>query len=244
MSRPKGIVSSLRALRVPAMSDVGEAALWIVGSLAALSVVFVIWFRFAPVGQTLTMTGRAWAGQEITRQWVPLDKISPRMVEAVIAAEDTKFCRHAGFDFGEVKAAIAEARAGKGLRGASTISQQTAKNVFLAGGGGFVRKGIEAWFTGLIELTWPKSRIMEVYLNVAEWGDGYFGVEAAAQGRFSKPASDVTKHEAALLASVMPNPAKWRVDPPGPYVRQRAGKVRARMDVVRRDGLAACAIAK
>ena len=210
--------------------------------VVGLSVFWVGWHRFVPVEGTGLMGLRDLAGQDIRQSWVPIDAVSPEIVRAVIAAEDNKFCRHAGFDLGEMRAAFAEARAGGRVRGASTISQQTAKNVFLWPGGGYVRKGVEAWFTGLSELLWPKRRIMEVYLNVAEWGDGYFGVEAAAQARFGKSAAELTAAEASLLAAVLPSPQKWRVDPPGPYVAARARTLRGRMAQVRREGLADCVL--
>lgn len=195
----------------------------------------------APPG-TLTMLQRKMSGDVIIHPWTPLEDISPRLVTAVIAAEDTRFCQHGGIDFKAIEDAMAEAENGKRLRGASTISQQAAKNAFLWNGGGWFRKGVEAWMTTLIETFWPKRRVMEVYLNVAEWGDGLFGAEAAAQARFGKSARDLNKQEAALLAAVLPNPHKWRVNPPGPYVRGRVQTVRKRMDVVRRDGLDACVV--
>ncbi len=195
----------------------------------------------APPG-TLLMLQRKLSGDVIKHPWTPLADISPHLVTAVIAAEDTRFCLHAGIDRQAIDKALEEQRRGKRLRGASTISQQTAKNAFFWNGGGWVRKGGEAWMTVVIEAIWPKRRIMEVYLNIAEWGDGHFGAEAAAQARFGKSAKDLSAQEAALLASVLPNPHKWRVDPPGPYVRQRAETVRSRMSQVRRDGLDACVL--
>lgn len=197
-------------------------------------------YRYVTPPATFTMLERKRSGDVIVNPKVSIHDISPHLVRAVIAAEDMKFCRHIGFDFGEVRAAIKDAQKGKGLRGASTISQQTAKNAFLFNGGGFVRKGVEVWFTGFIEVMWPKRRIIEVYLNIAEWGDGLFGAEAAAQARFNKAASQLTKQEAALLAAVLPSPNKWRVDPPGPYVRQRARTIRARMDRVQKNDLDQC----
>ncbi len=199
-------------------------------------------YRLAPPPGTLLMFQRKLSGDVIEHPWTPLDEISPHLVRAVIAAEDTRFCLHNGIDFEAIDKALEESKNGKRLRGASTISQQTAKNAFLWNGGGWLRKGGEAWMTVLIESFWPKRRIMEVYLNIAEWGDGHFGAEAAAQARFHKSAKDLTASEAALLASVLPNPHKWRVDPPGPYVRSRSYTIRSRMDQVRRDGLDACVL--
>lgn len=209
----------------------------IVGSIAWAGA-----YRFAEPPGTLTMLERRLDGISVDRRWTPLEEISPHLVRAVIAAEDTRFCLHGGIDFEAIDKAVEEAERRGRLRGASTISQQTAKNAFFWNGGGWARKGGEAWMTLVIEALWPKERVMEVYLNVAEWGDGLFGAEAAAQKRFGKSARNLTPREAALLAAVLPNPHKWRVDPPGPYVRNRASTVRARMDQVRRDGLDICVI--
>ncbi|GJL91956.1 monofunctional biosynthetic peptidoglycan transglycosylase [Hyphococcus sp.] len=217
------------------------------GAIGAFSLFFgtLVWAGFytvaAPPG-TLLMLQRKLSGDVIHHPWTRLEDISPNLVTAVIAAEDTRFCLHHGIDRTAIDKALTEAKNGKKLRGASTISQQTAKNAFFWNGGGWLRKGGEAWMTVVIEAIWPKRRIMEVYLNIAEWGDGHFGAEAAAQARFGKSAKHLTAQEAALLASVLPNPHKWRVDPPGPYVRQRAGTVRSRMNQVRRDGLDACVL--
>lgn len=205
----------------------------------------ILWagvYRFAAPPGTFVMLERKLSGDVIIHPWVPLEEISPHLVSAVIAAEDTRFCLHKGIDFEAIDKAMAEAENGKRLRGASTISQQTAKNAFLWSHRSWVRKGGETWMTLVIETLWPKRRIMEVYLNVAEWGDGHFGAEAAAQKRFGKSAKDLTQHESALLAAVLPNPHKWRVDPPGPYVRKRSGTLRSRMGQVRRDGLDACVL--
>ncbi len=211
----------------------------------ALVVASILWAGayavIAPPG-TLTMLQRKMSGDVIIHPWTPLEDISPYLITAVIAAEDTRFCLHNGIDFEAIEEAMTEAENGKRLRGASTISQQAAKNAFLWNGGGWFRKGAEAWMTTLIETFWPKRRVMEIYLNIAEWGDGYFGAEAAAQARFNKRARDLNKREAALLATVLPNPHKWRVDPPGPYVRGRVQTVRKRMDVVQRERLDACVV--
>ncbi len=207
-----------------------------------LSLFWVAWHRFVPVHGTPLMGLRHLAGEEVRQDWMPLEDISDDLVRAVIAGEDTGFCQHGGFDWDAIAEAAEEARAGGRLRGASTLSQQTAKNVFLWPGGGYVRKGLEAWFTALEEVLWSKRRTVEVYLNVAEWGDGLFGAEAAAQARFGKPAAELTAREASLLAAVLPSPNKWRVDPPGPYVASRARTLRGRMAQVRRDGLDACVL--
>ena len=194
-----------------------------------------------PVQGTLNMMLRP-DGTELRREWVPIERISPHLVRAVIAAEDTRFCQHAGIDIDMIRDVLEERRKGS-TRGGSTITQQTAKNVFFWNGGGWARKGGEAYAASLIDSWWTKRRIMEVYLNVAEWGDGIFGAQAAARARFGKNASELTPYEAALLASVLPSPNRWRVDPPGPYVRGRVRTVQGRADVVRRDGLDACVLA-
>jgi len=203
---------------------------------------YALALKVAPVPGTFLMAQRTIEGEKIRRKMVSLDDISPNLVRAVIAGEDTRFCEHNGLDVAAIRKAIDEYEGGKGLRGASTITQQTAKNVFLWNGGGFVRKAVEAWFATFIDGMWGKRRVMEAYLNVAEWGDGIFGAEAAAQARFGKPASDLTEREAALLAAVLPSPNKWRVDPPGPYVSKRAGTLQARMRVVQSEGLANCVL--
>jgi monofunctional biosynthetic peptidoglycan transglycosylase len=175
---------------------------------------------------------------------VPIEKISPQLVLAVIAAEDAQFCNHGGIDWDAVEKAREWNRKNpdRNRRGGSTISQQTAKNVFFWNGGGMPRKAGEAWMTYVIEAVWGKRRIMEMYLNVAEWGDGLFGAEAAAQARFGKSAAELTAREAALLAAVLPSPNKWRAVNPGPYVRKRAGSIQGRMRVVANEGYAACVL--
>ncbi|MEM9810413.1 MAG: monofunctional biosynthetic peptidoglycan transglycosylase [Pseudomonadota bacterium] len=210
--------------------------------LVIAAFVFLVLYRFVPVHGTTLMGWRTIQGEEVKQDWVSYDEISPNLMRAVIAAEDNKFCRHIGFDFGEIRAALNDAQNGDRLRGASTITQQTAKNAFLWPGRGPVRKMVEVGFTIGMETFYSKRRIMEVYLNVAEWGDGLFGAEAAAQERFGKSARDLTRREAALLAAVLPNPHKWRVDPPGPYVQRRTQQLQRRMQTVQREGFDVCVI--
>lgn len=217
-----------------------RAAAWAFVAMVFGSLLWAGAYRFAGAPGTVVMLERQIAGFKVRREWTALGDISPHLVRAVIAAEDTRFCRHKGIDFAAIDQARSERRPRP--RGASTITQQTAKNAFLWNGGGWWRKGAEAWFSLVIETLWPKRRVMEVYLNVAEWGDGLFGAEAAAQARFGKSARHLTPHEAALLAAVLPGPNKWRVDPPGPYVSRRAAMLRGRMEQVRRDGLDACVL--
>jgi len=212
----------------------------IVGFFAiSLLAVFAIGWTGPP--PTLNMAGVAMGGTEVRSKWVDLKDISPHLVRAVIATEDQAFCTHDGFDFKEIDKALADAERGGRVRGASTISQQTAKNVFLWNGGGWVRKGAEAYFTMLAEWMWSKPRIMEIYLNVAEWGDGIFGVEQAAQERFGVSAKDLTPKQAAALAAVLPNPNRIRVD--GNYATGRRNtQVQSLMGMVKRDKLDVCVI--
>jgi len=165
----------------------------------------------------------------VEREWVDLPEISRFAALAVVAAEDQRFPVHHGFDFAEIGEALEERGNGR-LRGASTISQQVAKNLFLWQGRSFVRKGLEAWLTLWIELLWPKRRILEVYLNLAELGPGVFGVEAASHRSFGKPAAHIDAGEAPLLSAVLPNPVRYRADAPSSYVRQRAARIRREMD--------------
>lgn len=155
------------------------------------------------------------------KDWEPIENISPHLYQAVIAAEDQKFLTHGGFDWEAIESAFEGNKSGKRIKGGSTISNQTAKNVFLWPGRNFVRKGLEAYFTVLIEFLWSKERILEVYLNVIEMGDGVYGAEAAALYYFKKPASQLTRQEAALIAAVLPNPLRWRPDKPTAYIRNR-----------------------
>jgi monofunctional biosynthetic peptidoglycan transglycosylase len=172
---------------------------------------------------------------------VPLERISPHLIRAVIASEDGEFCRHWGFDFNELRQAWEESQNGGRLRGASTITQQTAKNVFLWSGRSWARKGLEAYFTVLIEGLWPKRRTIEVYLNVVEWGPGVFGAEAASRRWFRKRASQLTRLEAARLAAILPNPKNWRANPPGPYITNRGYTIAARSNSVDLRGADRCA---
>jgi len=231
-------------IRKKDMKRAGRIAVGALLLIALSPVIGATLFRFAAPPGTFTMLQRKMSGDRIIHPWTPLEEISPHLVRAVIAAEDSRFCLHQGIDVEAVEKAIEDNKKGKKRRGGSTISQQTAKNVFLWQGGGWVRKGFEAWFTVVSEAIWGKRRTMELYLNVAEWGDGYFGAEAAAQGRFGKSAKDLTREEAALLAAVLPSPNKWRAVNPGPYVRSRAATIRKRMDVVRNEGLDRCVLAR
>ena len=230
-------------------ASAGKLAMrWTVRVIKLLALVFVLAhayalaMKWAPVPGSILMMQRTLAGEDFRRAIVPLEDISPKLVTALIAAEDSRFCSHNGIDFEALQKAVEENQRGGRRRGASTITQQTAKNVFFWNGGGYVRKAGEAWFALFIDGMWGKRRVMENYLKTIEWGDGLFGAEAAARVRFGKRASDLTEYEAALLAAVLPNPHEWRVDPPGPYVRQRAGTLQARMRVVANEGLDDCVL--
>lgn len=203
----------------------------------ALSLALVLLFKFVPVPYTATM---AMDPNPVTMDWTALSDIDRNMVRAVIAAEDGKFCQHGGFDTEAIAKAAASNLQGGRIRGGSTISQQTAKNVFLWQGGGFVRKGFEAWFTFLIENIWGKRRIMEVYLNVAETGIGTYGAQAGARRYYGKSAARLTPIEAARMAAALPLPKKRAVSSPGGWLRRHGNTLAARIGVVRRDGLDSC----
>jgi monofunctional glycosyltransferase len=210
---------------------------WFVIWFLGLSLAGVILFRFVPVPVTATMIMDP---NGITKDWTPLSRIDRDMVSAVIAAEDGKFCTHDGFDREAIENALRRNMEGGRLRGGSTVSQQTAKNVFLWQGGGYFRKGLEAWFTLLIEQIWGKRRIMEVYLNVAETGIGTYGIEAGAQRYFDHSAERLSENEAARMAAALPLPKERPVVNPGGFTRRYGNTIRARIGVVQRDGLDAC----
>lgn len=199
--------------------------------LFAGSILIVIAYRYIPVYFTPLMAIRYieqikdGKSKGIKHEWKDIDNISRNLVMAVIASEDNRFMTHNGFDIEQIKLARAEAAAGKRVRGASTISQQTAKNVFLWPGKTYFRKGLEAYFTLLIEFVWGKERIMEVYLNSIEMGNGIFGAEAVAKSHFKKNAAKLTKGEAALIAASLPNPRRFNSGKPSPYMYKRQKQI-------------------
>ena len=209
------------------------AIVWFMG----ISIALVIVYRFVPVPVTATMLLDEHA---ITKDWTRLSRIDRNMIDAAIASEDGKFCQHGGFDKQAIENAIKRNAKGGRIRGGSTISQQTAKNVFLWQGGGYFRKGLEAWFTFLIENIWGKRRIMEVYLNVAETGIGTYGVEAGAQRYFEHSAARLNTSEAARMAAALPLPKERPVVSPSGFTRRYGQTIQARIGAVRRDGLDAC----
>ena len=209
-----------------------KAALWFFG----LSVVSVVVFKFVPVPVTPLMVIRSveqvidGKAPRLKHDWVSLDEISRNLPLAVVCSEDQNFLNHSGFDMKAIERSIdASKRGAKRLRGASTISQQTAKNVFLWPGRSWVRKGFEAYFTVLIEFVWGKERIMEVYLNSIEMGNGIYGAEAAARFYWKTSAKNLSRSQAAALAAVLPNPRRYSANPPGPYVQSRIGWIVSQM---------------
>ncbi|WP_427968525.1 monofunctional biosynthetic peptidoglycan transglycosylase [Altererythrobacter sp.] len=212
---------------------IAKAVLWFIG----ISLALVLLFKWVPVPITATMMID---GNGITKDWESLSNIDRNMVRAVIAGEDSKFCTHNGFDAEAIAKAAARNAQGGRIRGGSTITQQTAKNVFLWQGGGYFRKGLEAWFAFLIEKVWGKRRIMEVYLNVAETGIGTYGAEAGAQRYFQHSAARLTPSEAARMAAALPLPKKRAVVSPSGWLARHGNTIRRRMGVVQREGLDAC----
>lgn len=198
----------------------------------------VLVYRFIPVYVTPLMVIRSvqsvFTGQfvGIDKTWVPIEEISPAMQRAVLKSEDARFFEHNGFDFDAIEKAIKYNKTHKNKKGASTISQQTAKNVFLWPSRDWLRKGLEAYFTVLIEFTWPKRRILEVYLNVIELGPGVYGVEGAAKRYFHRSAKNISPGQASLMAAVLPNPIKFKIDRPSRYVSRRQQRILSRVSPV------------
>lgn len=206
-----------------------------------ISTFLVVLFKFVPIPFTPLMGIRALEqksnGQEMTcsHDWVPLEEISPNIQKAVIASEDATFLTHYGFDLNAINKAMESNEKGKKLRGGSTISQQTAKNIFLWQGRSYLRKGLEAYFTVLIELIWGKERIMEVYLNSIEMGSGVYGVQAASNHWYGKSAQDLSKKEAAGIAAILPNPRKFKASNSSGYTERRKIRIMKHMRYVKLD---------
>ncbi|AUW60339.1 monofunctional biosynthetic peptidoglycan transglycosylase [Sphingobium sp. SCG-1] len=211
--------------------------LQIIAAFLILSLVPVALFRFLPPPFTLTML---FDERGFTKDWMSLSEMDPDMPRAAIAAEDGKFCSHHGFDAVAIAQAMRHNASGGRIRGGSTISQQVAKNVFLWQGGGFVRKGLEAWFTGLVEMFWGKRRIMEVYLNVAETGLGTYGANAGAMRYFGHDASRLSVSEAARIAAILPLPKKRAAIAPSGFTRRYGNSIARRMAAVHREGQDSC----
>jgi monofunctional glycosyltransferase len=210
---------------------VRKLLLWLAIVLLLGPAALILVFRLLPVPITPLMLIRAVEGEGIAHSWIEGAAISGNLKRAVIAAEDARFCQHRGFDWDAIQDAWDEYQSGERgfLRGASTITQQTAKNLLLWPGGGWPRKALEAYPTLLIELMWPKGRILETYLNIVEWGPGIYGAEAAARAHFGRPARALSEREAALLAAVLPNPRRWSASKPTDYIQRRASRIQARM---------------
>ncbi len=222
----------------------GRLVGWLVKALLIFLVGSVLWvllYRFVNPPITMTMMGDVLSGNGARRDWMAIEEMDRDMVRAVIAGEDSKYCTHNGFDRQAIEEAMRRnARGGRTIRGGSTISQQTAKNAFLWQGGGYFRKGLEAWFTVLIENIWDKRRIMEVYLNVAETGIGTYGVNSGAQRYFNRDSSNLSPNEAARIAAVFPLPKRREAVAPTGFTRRYGNLISARMGAVRRDGLDNC----
>ena len=224
-------------------SFLGRVIGWIVKLILALLLISVLWvlaYRFVNPPITFNMIGDIVAGRGAHKDWMPVGQTDRDMVRAAIAAEDSKFCSHHGFDFEAIEDAMKRNASGGRIRGGSTISQQTAKNAFLWNGGGYARKGAEAWFTFLIEHLWGKRRIMEVYLNLAETGIGTYGVNAASERYFGHDASAMSPTEAARIAAVLPLPKKRGAIAPKGFTRRYGNIIAARIPIVARDGLDRC----
>lgn len=206
----------------------------------ALPVLLIALYRFVPPPISALMVIRSIEGAPLHRDWVPLERISPAIMRAVVSSEDEKFCFHHGFDWAAIEENFRDWRAGGTPKGASTISMQTAKNLFLWPGRSLLRKGIEAYLTVWIELFWDKHRIIETYLNVVEWGDGIYGADTAARHYFRKPASALSPQEAALLAAVLPDPLHWSPARPSAYVAMRAASIREHMPEMTVPGMVGC----
>ncbi|WP_110709636.1 monofunctional biosynthetic peptidoglycan transglycosylase [Salinicola sp. CR57] len=206
-----------------------------IAAFVGLSVLFVLVFRFVPVFGSMVMVERkvsSWFHGDnlaIEQQWEPWSRLSDNAKLAVMAGEDQRFPDHWGFDTDQIRRALTSWSDGGDLRGASTLSQQTARNLFLWTGRSWVRKGLEAWFTLLLEALWPKQRILEVYLNIAEWDTGVFGLEAAAQHYFGTSAANLSVPQASRLAAILPNPRGWSASRPSAYVQQRAAWIQRQM---------------
>ena len=224
-------------------SIAGRLIGWIVKLIVAFFVISILWvlaYRFIPPPITATMIGDVFAGRGLHKDWMPISEIDRDMVRAAIAAEDSKFCSHHGFDFEAIEDAMKRNASGGHIRGGSTISQQTAKTTFLWNGGGYARKGVEAWFTFLIEHLWGKRRIMEVYLNNAETGLGTYGVNAGSQRYYGHDASAMSATEAARIAAILPLPKKRGAIAPKGFTRRYGNTIAARIGVVADQGLDAC----
>jgi len=241
--RPKSNIPRYKRRRTNKRSPFGRIVGFIVKLVLIIVIGSVLWvlaYRFVNPPITATMLGDLLAGRGASHDWMPIDQIDRDMVRAAIGAEDSKFCSHNGFDVEAIEDAMKRNASGGRIRGGSTISQQTAKNAFLWQGGGYFRKGMEAWFTFLMEHLWTKRRIMEVYLNLAETGIGTYGVNAGAQRYFDHDASAMSATEAARIAAVLPLPKRRGAIAPKGFTRRYGNSISSRIGIVAQDGLDAC----
>lgn len=230
--KAKDAPPTLRSWRRRALRWTGR----ILGGIAAFYAALILLFSFVPPPINLYQLSESFRLGGIEKDWVDIEEIAPVMARAVVAAEDANFCNHWGFDMAAIRVAIAEG----GNRGASTLSQQVTKNVFLWQGRSWLRKAMEAALTPAVELVWSKRRILEVYLNVAEFDEGVFGVQAAAQHYFGVDARDLTEVQAARLAAVLPDPKGRSASKPSDFVRKRARSILSGAETIRADGRSAC----
>src|ERR1700744_6452696 len=218
----------------------GKVLLFLLVLLVVAPVALLLIFRFLPIPGTPQMLWSLAEGKGAHYAWT--DALPPFLGKAVIGSEDQNFCHHNGFDWKSIDQAVAahERHPAKRLRGASTLSQQTARTLFLVPVRSWVRKGLEAYLTVLVEALWPKKRILQAYLNLVDWGHGNFGAEAAARAYFDTSVARLTQGQAARLAAILPDPDKWNAADPGPYVSGRTGALMGQAAVVSRDGLDSC----
>ena len=216
----------------------GRIFLFLFLLLVGLPAGLLLIFRFLPIPGTPQMLFSLIAGEGAHYAW--RETINPALARSVIGSEDQNFCFHSGFDWGEIDKALTAHDRGGRLRGASTISQQTARTLFLGYRGGWLRKGFETYLTVLVEALWPKKRILQAYLNLVDWGHGNFGAEAASRAYFHTRAAGLTRLQAARLAAILPDPGKWNAADPGPYVAERSRFLIGQAAMVARDGLDVC----
>ena len=214
-----------------------RVALVIFAFLLPLPLFYLVIFRFVPVPLTPQMAGDLITFQEVNQHWRSIDSMPPALKQSVIGSEDQNFCSHHGFDFEDIEIALKERASGKRHRGASTISQQVARTLFLTPARNWVRKGAEAYLTVLVEFVWPKKRILEAYLNLVDFGHGNYGAEAAAQAYFRVPAAAMSPAQAARLASILPNPDKWKATRAG---KRRLNRAFARTHEATENGMDWC----
>ncbi len=231
--------SPLKALWRSPAALVRRARRWFLRASLALVAFFglsILLFSVVNPPTTHTIVSEYWRLGAVKRDWVPIEDMAPVMARSVVAAEDARFCEHWGFDVEAIRSALEEG----GRRGASTLTQQVVKNVFLWQGRSWLRKALETFITPAVEATWSKRRIVEVYLNVAEMGEGIFGAEAAAQHYFGVSARDLSAQQAALIAALLPNPKERSAAKPGDFMRKRARQIADGAATIQRDGRAAC----